>query len=143
MLSWTHRNQVRVPVDIKVTELGGGSAAFGQARDISTSGLYLDLADFELQESELSVEFRLPGEEEPIWALCHVVRDDRQGHHDGHALHFQRLAERDRQRIARYVERYYQPVFKRRYQPVAQPAGRPGEPGRTRFLFRAASEMLC
>ena len=143
MLSWTHRRHVRVPVDIKVTELGGGAAAFGQARDISTTGLYLDLGNFELHAEELSVEFRLPGEEEPIWALCQVVRDDRQGHQDGHALNFQRLADRDRQRIALYVERYFQPIFKRRYQPVAQPPRQDGEPMRTRFMFRAASEMLC
>ena len=143
MSSWTHRRQIRVPVDIKVTELGGGGAAFGQARDISTSGLYVDLGNFELQESELSVEFRLPGEEEPVWALCQVVRDDRLGLQDGHALVFQRLAEQDRQRIANYVQRYFQPVLRRRFQQVAQPPRKAGEPARTRFLFRAASEMLC
>ncbi len=143
MLSWTHRRTVRVPVDIKVTELAGGAAAFGQARDISTTGLYVDLGDFELLESELSVEFSLPGEPEPIWALCQVIRDDRQGHTDGHALHFVRLAEPDRARIARYVERYFQPVLKRRFKPLPQPTRSAGQPQRTRFLFRAAGELLC
>lgn len=140
MLSWTHRRQVRVPVDIKVTELGGGSATFGQAQDISTTGLYVSLNDFELDGAEVAVEFNLPGDDEAIWALCQVVRDDRVGHCDGHALHFSRLAERDKLRIADYVERYYQPVVKRLYRPVpqAQVSGQ-----RTRFLFRAASELLC
>ncbi|MFH1812103.1 MAG: PilZ domain-containing protein [Pseudomonadota bacterium] len=136
------RQYPRVPVDVVVSELDGDQACAVRGRDISTTGLYVDALQGSLLEREqLSVEFCLPGDDEPVWALCDVVRDDRVGAHDGHALRFARLAEQDRLRIAHYVRSYFEPVAR----PVAriQTVQRAASTARNIFLFRAVGEILC
>ena len=135
------RQHPRVPVDVVVTEIDGDQACTVIGRDLSTGGLYVDALDSTLLDAaQLSVEFKLPGDDEPVWARCEVVRDDRQGYRDGHALRFARLGERDRARIARYVSRYFAPVAR----PMARiQTVRREVPARNVFMFRAMGDMLC
>lgn len=129
----------RVPIDITVTEMEGDNSCSVRARDISSNGIYVGALEGICLDTSptISVEFTLPGEEDSIWALCDIVRDDRIGSTDGHALHFRQLTQLDREKIASYVQRYYSPIAVRStwFAPLSRP--------KQSYMFRAASELLC
>jgi len=133
------RRNPRVPIDANMIEIHRASTGYLRLRDISTEGVYADAEDGACLDTavNLSVEFCLPGDDEPIWALCEVVRDDRVGLRDGHALRFQQLSRRDSARIERYVQSYHRPI--------AAPLARARPIARTQqvVMFRAVSELLC
>jgi len=133
------RRYPRVPIDVQLTELDDDQACCLRLHDISVDGLYAaEDQDCCLDTAvSLNVEFFLPGDEEPVWALCDVIRDDRIGFRDGHALRFQRVSERDRSRIERYVSCYHRPV--------AQPAASAAVVAQSKQVvkFRAVSDLLC
>jgi hypothetical protein len=128
-----------VPIDAGMIEIHRASTGHLRLRDISVEGLYAEAGEGQCLDTAvtLSVEFCLPGDNEPIWALCDVVRDDRVGVRDGHALRFQQLSARDRARIERYVEHYHKPI--------AAPLARvtPTVSTRQVVMFRAVSDLLC
>ena len=133
------RSSPRVPIHVLVTEIDGELMAAMRTRDISIDGLYTDAID-ELcldEAPQIAIEFELPGDEETIWALCDVVRDDRIDELDGHALRFSQISETDRERIARYI--------RRNHSPLARPliSGRAGSVPRKLIKFTSCSELLC
>ena len=133
------RRNPRVPIDASLIEIHRAATGYLRVRDISAEGLYADTDEGECLDAavSLSVEFCLPGDSEPVWALCEVVRDDRVGLRDGHALRFQQLSARDRARIERYVQSYHRPIAA----PLAHT--RPIAHTQQVVMFRAVSELLC
>lgn len=141
METTTARRYPRVPIDAGLTEDDGATSCALRLRDISETGLYAESDQGDCLDTavSLSVEFYLPGDPEPVWALCDVVRDDRVGFCDGHALRFQRISARDQARIASYVRRYHQPVAVPRVRAQARAVGQ----AKQVVMFRAVSELLC
>lgn len=103
----SYRKVPRAPLNVYLNKFVGNSGFMCRAANISEEGIYLArLIEPEIEGSEVSLEFALPGDDEVMWAHGKVVREG--NHHDceATAVRFTVIPERYRERIAAYVQEH-------------------------------------
>lgn len=101
------RRHRRSDLNVYANKIVGDEPHMARVRDISAGGVYL----YKLLEpqrpasSQIGLEISLPGQDDVIWALGEVVREDSTAGKkaDGVAVRFLRIAESDRELIRDYV----------------------------------------
>ncbi|MEM6274642.1 MAG: PilZ domain-containing protein [Myxococcota bacterium] len=101
------RRHRRAKLDLYVNKIVGDEPHMARVKDISSSGLYLyKLIEPENLPSRVALELQLPEteDEDVIWAVGEVVREECDTAGDGVGIRFLSIAESDRERIVRFVE---------------------------------------
>ncbi|MEL6338704.1 MAG: PilZ domain-containing protein [Myxococcota bacterium] len=101
------RRHRRAKLDLYVNKIVGDEPHMARVKDISSSGLYLyKLIEPENLPSRVALELQLPEteDEDVIWAVGEVVREECDNTGDGVGIRFLSIAESDRERIVRFVE---------------------------------------
>lgn len=102
------RRHSRARLDMYVNKIAGDEPHLARVRDISSSGLYLyKLLEPENLPERVALELQLPTDkkDDVIWAVGEVVREEANESVGGVGIQFVRIADSDRDRIARYVDR--------------------------------------
>lgn len=104
----SERRAVRQPVNLRFTFEFGSQVGQVFSRDLSPRGAFLKSDRPVPTGSEISLRFRLPGDPQDI-ACRAVVRSDLPqtgpGHAPGFGVEFEDLADQDRERLERFMER--------------------------------------
>ncbi|MEO1173216.1 MAG: PilZ domain-containing protein [Myxococcota bacterium] len=101
------RRHRRAKLDLYVNKIVGDEPHLARVRDISSSGLYLyKLLEPENLPDRVALELQLPedADEDVIWAVGEVVRQEADAKGDGVGIRFVRIAEADRERIVRFID---------------------------------------
>ncbi len=101
------REYLRADLNVFINEENRTARLLAKAVDISERGLaYMMPANTPRRDHpEVTLEFSLPGEEQPVRALGRVVYDQDSEHSLGTAIEFTMIRSSDAERIRQYVGR--------------------------------------
>lgn len=105
-----NRKTKRAEVDIYLNKIMDEALHLARARDISSEGIWLSkILEPRLEGKKVGLEFKLPGQDEVIWAAGEVVRkgerEASRGPAEGSGIKFTAMADRFRRMIEVYVSR--------------------------------------
>ena len=96
------RRAHRIPIDILFNKYVNGYPRLCRATNLSQTGLLATLfLEPDCAAESATIEFRLPGDRDSIWAWARTVRVDGKQR----ALRFQALHHRDQRRLAAFLAR--------------------------------------
>lgn len=100
------RGEPRVPVGVYLRQVVDGETHRCFASDLSVSGLYMEqpVRPFARRSNQIQLEIPLD-EGDPVWLGAEVVYDCFDALFHGTAVRFTAITERDRGRLARWVQR--------------------------------------